>query len=591
MIKVQCQRCGVSILVPAAARGRSGVCFGCGAPLQVPQDPLPPETRKISFQAGDGVADRYVIKEWLGQGGMGVVYRALDTLLEEEVALKFMHPRWLRTERARQKFVQEAQVARRLRHENIVAVHDVSWTPDNVLYISMEFLEGQSLRAFLRRRRKKRRLVNVRLAVTVAGQVLKGLEYAHRTVIHRDVKPENVMLISGERVKVLDFGLAKAVQVRQTTPEADQKKTKRVVGTRAYASPEQIKRRPLDLRADLYTVGLVLREMLTLRTPMDEPVELANVRSDVSPSLAAVLAKALQRDRDQRWQSAREFRRALRRAFEESYRPVLAPEIRSADPTEASTENMVFLEGGSFLMGSDDAENEGPESEASIDPFHMDVTPVTVAQYTRYLEATGAAPPKFWDHSVFSGDAQPVVGVTWDEANAYAAWAGKQIPTEAQWEFAARGKENRRYPWGRLEPDTTHRNFRDYLGMPSIVTMHEDGATPEGIKDLAGNVFEWTLDAFVPYLTDETAAANTPMRAVRGGCWRSTLNELRCTFRKGYFPEAQLTTLGFRCVLPARPEWKETVEDAAEFRPGPEPRNPKQPENSGEGNPTCVQPP
>jgi formylglycine-generating enzyme required for sulfatase activity len=147
-----------------------------------------------------------------------------------------------------------------------------------------------------------------------------------------------------------------------------------------------------------------------------------------------------------------------------------------------------------------------------------------------------------------------VVGVSWNEACEYAAWAGKQLPTEAQWEFAARGRGNRRYPWGHLDPDSTRCNFGDYLGMPSIVSMHEGGMTPEGIQDLAGNVYEWTEDAFEPYRHRQQGGgeSDSPRRVVRGGSWHSGPLELVCSHRKGLFPESRLTTVGFRCVVPAR---------------------------------------
>jgi formylglycine-generating enzyme required for sulfatase activity len=216
---------------------------------------------------------------------------------------------------------------------------------------------------------------------------------------------------------------------------------------------------------------------------------------------------------------------------------------------------MVFLEGGSFLMGSSDSLEEGPQFEATVDPFFVDVYPVTNEQYREFLESTGHPEPKFWRHRDFNGDKQPVVGVTWAEAQAYAAWAGKRLLTEAEWEFAARGKQNRRYPWGIQEPDQTRANYGDYLNMSSIVTMHEDGMTPEGVYDLAGNVYEWTGDLLLPYDPARRKAAlktGEVRRVARGGSWHSPAHELRGSFRKGLFPETQLNTVGFRCGLSAR---------------------------------------
>lgn len=552
MIQVLCAQCGLRILVPPTVQGKQGVCFNCGNRLVVPTAIDLRRHLNLDYDAGDRIADRYVIERSIGRGGMGVVYRAHDSLVDETVALKFMLPQLLSTEKGQKMFIAEAQIARRLRHDNIVAVHDVSWTNEGVLYLSMEFLEGKSLRTVLRNQRQDRKYLDVRVAVAFTAQILSALEHAHQIVIHRDIKPENVMVLSNERVKVLDFGLAKAVQEELLRAEENPNQQGRMVGTLAYAAPEQRRRQPVDLRADIYAVGLLFQEMLTLRTPMDEPITVEKARKDVAPSLVTVLNKALAEDRDRRWQSAREFRTALEAAFNESYRRTsgLQPLVARSNGQQASTENMVHLAGGSFLMGSNDIREEAPEHEVFVEPFWMDVYPVTVAEFRKFLEATGGTPPKFWRDPNYNGPNQPVVGVTWEQAAAFAAWAGKQLPTEAQWEFAARGKENRRYPWGNLPPSSTLCNFNDFLGMTSMVSMHEDGRTPEGIYDLAGNVFEWTADPFAPYQFKRQVQTDEPRRAVRGGAYDSRASALSTTARRGLFPETQAANLGFRCVLP-----------------------------------------
>ncbi|MCC6486546.1 MAG: SUMF1/EgtB/PvdO family nonheme iron enzyme [Candidatus Hydrogenedentes bacterium] len=508
----------------------------------------------LDFEPGHRSSDRYIIEASVGKGGMGVVYRAHDILMNERVALKFLDPRIVHTQKGVRLFIQEAQVARRLRHENVVAVHDVGASAEGILYISMEFLQGLSLRAHLRNHRTQRKLVDVRLAVALAAQILAALEYAHRNVVHRDIKPENVMLLAGERAKVLDFGLAKVVDEECLFSEPGQDgKTSRVVGTEAYAAPEQLRHQEVDPRADLYSVGLIFREMLTLRTPLDDFVEVQDVRDDVSPSLFAVLQKAVQLPREDRWQSATEFRTHLLAAFNESYRAVQQPLVHAASGREVSTEGMVFLEGGSFVMGNNAVPDEAPEFQYTVEPFYIDMYPVTNGQYVEFLKETGHPAPKFWGMTEYRGTDQPVIGVTWDDAVAFAAWAGKELPTEAQWEFAARGKENRRYPWGNQDADAHRANYGDFLNMPSIVSMHEEGKTPENVYDLAGNVFEWTADFFLPYnpaRREEAAKTGAPRRTVRGGSWHSPPQELRCSARKGLFPETAQPTVGFRCVLP-----------------------------------------
>lgn len=554
MISVTCANCGLRIMVPLTVQGRKSVCFGCGAPVHVPLQGDRSQVLELKFDAGMRIADRYVLEGLIGKGGMGVVYKAHDSLIDEDVALKFMNPRMLRTQKGQQLFIKEAQLARRLRHDNIVSVHDVSTTAEGILYLSMEMLKGVSLRAYLRKRRQDRKHVNVRLAIEVVLQILSALEYAHRIVVHRDLKPENVMLLPGEHVKVLDFGLAVAVEEEQEQVAADPQKPRKVVGTAFYAAPEQRTHEKIDYRTDLFTVGLMLHELLTLRTPIDDHVNIVDVRNDVAPSILEIYEKAIQPDKDLRWQSAREFRKALSAAYDEAYRRIQVVEVETESGQKLSTENMVYIEGGSFLMGSNDFPEEAPETERTVEPYYIDKYPVTVEEYEAFIRATGRPEPKFLRDPEFNGPRQPITGVTLDEALAYAQWVGKTLPTEAQWEFAARGRQNRPYPWGNLEPDTTLANFSDYLGMPSIVTMHEHGATPDGIFDMGGNVYEWTLDTYAPYGNRDnadTGEPTDPRQVVRGGSWHSPASELRVTFRKGLFPKSQLATVGFRCAVGA----------------------------------------
>lgn len=555
MIPVVCSSCGLKILVPSSVQGREGHCLNCGNPIKVPRQHASAPVSISDFKPGDKIGERYIILSAIGKGGMGVVYHAEDTLVKEEVALKFLRPDILRTEKARGMFLQEAQIARRLRHENIVAVHDAALTVDGVLFLSMEYAKGQSLRDLLQRHRKERLYLPPRLIVSITLQMLDALDYAHRLVVHRDIKPENIILMANEQVKVLDFGLAKAVEEEDERydPSRQQEaiQRKQVIGTFAYASPEQIYHRPVDFRADIYSTGLVVREMLSLRSPTEYPPDHPITRQDIAPDVMAVINKAVIADISERWQSARAFRDALKSVYENAYHPVSIHENTTKPAEDGSTEGMVYFAGGTFLMGNNAVRQEAPEEEVLVKPFWMDSYPVTVAQYARYLAESGAPEPRFWHDSQLNGPEQPVVGVCWDEAMAYAAWAGKTLPTEAQWEFAARGRDNRKFPWGNLPPDTTRCNHRNYLGMPSIVVMHEDGKTPEGLFDMAGNVYEWTRDAYMPYPVQRKGPSqeNAPRKTVRGGCYESEKDELRTTARKGFFQNVRQKNIGFRCVI------------------------------------------
>ncbi|MFP6582555.1 MAG: bifunctional serine/threonine-protein kinase/formylglycine-generating enzyme family protein [Candidatus Hydrogenedentota bacterium] len=553
MIEVTCSSCSLKIRVPASVAGRSGVCFGCGAKIQVPDQALSESTLNVDFSPGQVIDDRYVIDACIGEGGMGVVYRAHDKLVGEELALKFMNPRALKTQRGQSLFIKEAQLARRLRHENIVAVHDVSTTAEGVLYLSMELLKGTSLRDFLRKHRNRKKHLDVRFAIRIILQILSGLIYAHKLVVHRDLKPENVMLLPGDRAKVLDFGLALAIEEEHEVAAPTGKK-KRIIGTAVYASPEQRRHHSVDSRSDLFTVGLLLKEVLTLRTPADEQVDIMDARDDVAPSIVAVYNRAVLPEKERRYQSAREFRDELSAAYKESYVHKEVAEVVTKSGRTVDTQNMVFMEGGSFMMGSNDSPAESPEHEAVAAPFYIDRYPVTFEEYANFVEETEYRTPKFWDDAELNGPRQPVTGIALSDAQAYAQWAGKTLPSECQWEFAAGGRDKGKYPWGSFEVDTTRCNYGDYLGMPSIVTMHDTGQTPTGIFDMAGNVYEWTVDHYLPYRQgghSDEAIAKEPRRVVRGGSWHSTPDELTCTSRKGLFPESQLATVGFRCVVDA----------------------------------------
>ena len=570
VVNVICGQCGTRVTVPDFCQGHSGVCFGCGTDVQVPTKAGMEQAQALDFHPGQTIADRYELEKQLGKGGMGVVFKAQDTLIKEGVALKFMTPEYLRTQRGQRLFIQEAQMARRLRHHNIVATHDVSWTSDGILYLSMEYMQGRALRKYLNERRVKGRKVRLRLAVDIIAQVLSALEYAHRTIVHRDLKPENIMILAGDEIKVLDFGLAKVIQeVAEKEGEEDGEgasHAKKVVGTLAYAAPEQKLHQEIDHRADIYTVGLLFHELLTLRTPVDDPVTVQSVRKDVSPGILEVLEKALKEDRHERWQSASDMRSALLNAAEESYNQVAA--VKTAvrgDGRQVSTAGMVLLEGGGFIMGSEKFREESPQFEAKVKPFYMDKHPVTFGQYRKYMEETGAPEPKMMRDPAFNGDDQPAVGITWHEANAYAEWAGKRLPSEAQWEFAARGQENRLYPWGSATPSSSCCNAEGELGITTNINMYESGQTPDGIFDLAGNVYEWTCDEFFPYdqkLREKARTNSETIRmTVRGGSWHSKRDELRCSNRAGVFPESALNTVGFRCVLPASGAAPDTKSD------------------------------
>ena len=212
---------------------------------------------------------------------------------------------------------------------------------------------------------------------------------------------------------------------------------------------------------------------------------------------------------------------------------------------------MVYVPGGDFLMGSDDAEElSRPAHFVSVRPFFIDRTEVTNAAYQKFVEAANYDPPATWkDGSLPAGEEElPVTGITWYDAAAYAAWAGKRLPTEAEWEFAARGSEGRKYPWGN-DWDASHANLDNTA--KSLRRAGQGSPSPLGIFDMAGNAWEWTAsDARAYPGSKEFPRSRLKLKIIRGGNWKSNQETAAATFRGFYGAsgEKDYSSTSFRCV-------------------------------------------
>jgi len=268
---------------------------------------------------------RYELDGIVGRGGMAEVFRARDIRLDRVVGVKTLRDDLARDQTFQARFRREAQSAASLNHPSIVAVYDtgedmVGSTP--VPYIVMEFVDGRTLRDLLR---DDRRLLPER-ALEITDGVLRALDYSHRNgIVHRDIKPGNVMLTRSGEVKVMDFGIARAVADSQMTMT----QTAQVIGTAQYLSPEQARGERVDARSDLYSTGCLLYELLTGRPPStgdspvaiayqhvkEEPVPPSQVDPEVPPWADAIVLKAMRKDPADRYQSAGEMRNDIQRAL------------------------------------------------------------------------------------------------------------------------------------------------------------------------------------------------------------------------------------------------------------------------------------
>ena len=275
------------------------------------------------------LGDRYQVGELLGRGGMAEVHEGRDLRLGRRVAVKILKPELARDPAFLARFRREAQSAASLNHPNVVAVYDTGEdvlgegpTAETVPFIVMELVEGITLKELLNSGNK---LVPER-ALEITSGILAALDYSHRHgIVHRDIKPGNVMLTTTGAVKVMDFGIARATADAGMTGTS----TSTVMGTAAYLSPEQAQGLTVDSRSDLYSAGVVLFELLTRRPPFvaDAPVAVAfahvneppPVPSTLDPTLPAqldpIVARALAKDPAQRYQTAVEFRADVERAI------------------------------------------------------------------------------------------------------------------------------------------------------------------------------------------------------------------------------------------------------------------------------------
>src|SRR3981189_1878516 len=272
-------------------------------------------TAFLSLQPGVTFGGRYEILNVLGQGGMGAVYQARDRELDRLIALKVIRPELATDPAILQRFKQELILARNITHKNVVRIYDLG-EADGIRFISMEYVDGEDLRTLLRRQGK----FPPKEAIAVVEQVCRALDSAHSEgVIHRDLKPQNIMRDQHGRIVVMDFGLARSLGDTGMT------QTGAIVGTLEYMSPEPALGSPLDQRSDIFSVGLIFYELLTGKAPYEADTAIASlmkrtreearsasdVDASVPKSLSAIVSRCLERESANRYHSAVELLQQL----------------------------------------------------------------------------------------------------------------------------------------------------------------------------------------------------------------------------------------------------------------------------------------
>src|SRR5881628_2702169 len=506
------------------------------------------------------LAGRYTMVRELGRGGMATVYLAADVKLGRRVAIKVLPPT-TRSYLGSGRFQREVLVAAQLSHPNIVPLFEAD-EADGLLFYVMEYVEGHSLKERLAREGP----LSLDEAIRIAAEVGDALHYAHELgIIHRDVKPGNILLSHGHAM-VTDFGIAKLVaEVGGAADRSSLTGAGITVGTAEYMSPEQASGdKRIDARSDVYGLAAVLYEMLTGEPPFtgpsvqtivarvlnDAPRSVRTIRPNLGPHIERVLGAGLAKLPADRPPTARAFVELLTRPRGR----LRAPPLRYAWLTLGSVAvaavvwvvlrprqpprpaGMALVPAGRYPVGG--APWREP-TNVQLDSYYLDSTEVTVAAYQRYLDATHGTPP--WPRK--PPERWPATGVFWAEAAGYCAWRdrGGRLPSENEWEVAARGPDGLRYPWG----DNWARGLANTDSLrDGFAPVGEDslGRSWVGAADLVGNAWEWTATA-------APGPKDAPRHLIKGGAFDTPRRHAAAAFRAA-FPDrgSRPEHTGFRCA-------------------------------------------
>ncbi len=541
--------------------------------------------------SGTGDIEKSAIKmmrysDWrlMGKGGTSNVYRVRDNELGYDVAIKIIKPEILRTASDLETIKRHLRpgILGRFRHPNICTTHEFYDGPEGFGTV-MDLVNGIDLRDWMNSHLDDL-LDTADIRLDLLRKIAEALSYAHTRecspgIIHGNLKPQTIFLRDGDirQPVIMKFGWSQ-IDGRYQGDGAMPVFAPKYLAPEQFETPDQV-----DGRADLFALGILAYELFTgripphslkdlLRTrkppriPLHEILPPSDVNGAVRPALDRIILQLTAYEPDRRIQSADELASLLASPATLLYPPPFEWPIHDEGPLECRSARAVAVPGGEYILGSRPGRkttnvNELPARKILLTPFRIDRTPVTNREYQQFVAASGRSQPPFHNHPVFGAPDHPVVGVTFDEAMQFARWAGGMLPSEAQWEYAARaGQKLIEYPWGDEPPTPLHANINNISRTTSIVGTYPEGSNQFEIYDMCGNVWEWCMDVYEQkfYATIHPGAINPvnnprsvnaeAQRVLRGGSFQSLFIQGRCACRFSALPTESRHDIGFRLV-------------------------------------------
>ncbi len=520
---------------------------------------------------------------------MGCVYKAKDSRLDNIVAVKQMLSSFTNPQEAQYaetRFKEEAKMLSALHHGGLPKVIDYftvreTSTGKTLHYLVMTFIEGKDLETIIHERSQKPFPVDE--VSDYFRQILDILHYLHTQsppIVYRDLNPRNMMLQKG-KVFLVDFGIARLFNPQQKGT---------AIGTAGYAAPEQYKG-AAEPRSDIFSLGAVMHYLVTGRDPEDAShsnlfnfeqarktnpavpeyldtliMSMVDIIIDHRPHNTEALIKALDGKRQTSSQSVLHSQAPSPAAPKASHpSPSPSQPVEKVNPKDGA--EMVLIPAGEFLMGSPEGQGEDaerPQHKVYLDAYYIYKYEVTNEQFAQFVRETGYDAEGDWKKYAGVGkEKHPVVRVKYKDAMAYCRWTGGSLPTEAQWEKAARGNDGRIYPWGNIW-DGSKCNWNGGANVAGMVDIYKkrgtmpvdsflSNASPYGIHDMVGNVWEWCFDWFdenyykISPLRNPEGAMSGKFRVLRGGSWNNGYtDDFRCANRGWAAPRRNRYLIGFR---------------------------------------------